>query len=82
MDQSMRKYMRVGIILHVAYRGLAGGEGPILECLEKVVQDEYFEAVEVAKMNDPDVRRKAAALICQAHMDAAYGGQAEPCLQV
>ena len=31
MDQSMRKYMRVGIILHVAYNGLAGGDGPILK---------------------------------------------------
>lgn len=75
MDQSMRKYMRVGIILHVAYNGLAGGDGPILECLEKAIQDDYFEVVEVAKMNDPAVRRKAAALIRQAHMDAAYGGQ-------
>lgn len=75
MDQSMRKYMRVGIILHVAYNGIAGGDGPILECLEKVVQDDYFEVVEVARMKDPAVRRKAAALIRQAHMDAAYGGQ-------
>lgn len=75
MDQSMRKYMKVGIILHVAYNGLAGGDGPILECLEKVIGDDYFEVVEVAKINDPAVRRKAASLIRQAHMDAAYGGQ-------
>ena len=43
MEKSMRKYMKVGIILHMAYNGLATGEGPILECLKKIVIDDYFE---------------------------------------
>lgn len=75
MERSMRRYMRTGIILHVSYPGLGGGEGPILECLEKICEDDYFEAVEVAHMKDPDVRKKAADMIRTAHMVSAYGGQ-------
>ena len=60
MEQSMRRFMKVGLVLHAAYRGLGDGGGPILECLGKVVQDDYFDAVEVAHIHDPDVRRAAA----------------------
>ena len=62
MEQSMRRFMKVGLVLHAAYRGLGDGGGPILECLGKVVQDDYFDAVEVAHIHDPDVRRTAAGL--------------------
>ncbi|MDD2972988.1 MAG: TIM barrel protein [Lachnospiraceae bacterium] len=75
MDKPMRRYMKVGTILHVAYGGLAGGEGPILECLKKIVTDPYFEVVEVARMKDPATRRAAADMIACAHMTSAYGGQ-------
>ena len=44
----MKRYMKVGTILHVSYKEVGSGEGPILECLKKIVTDPYFEAVEVA----------------------------------
>lgn len=75
MDKSMRKYMKVGIILHMAYNGLAGGEGPILESLRKIAADDYFEAVEVTWMKDAKIRKQAADMIKCAHMSVAYGGQ-------
>lgn len=63
-DPSMYSYKEVGF-----------GEGPILECLKKIVTDPYFEAVEVAHMKDPVVRKRAAEMIVAAHMTTAYGGQ-------
>ena len=75
MEQSMRRFMKVGIILHVSYPQLGGGDGPILECLERIYGDDYFEAVEVARMKDPQVRKQAAEMIRMAHMVSAYGGQ-------
>ncbi len=75
MDKSMRKYMKVGIILHMAFDGLATGEGPILEALKKIVKDDYFEAVEVTQIKDPSVRKAAADMIACGHMTVAYGGQ-------
>ena len=73
MDRSMRRYMKVGTILHVSYKELGSGEGPILEQLKKIVTDPYFEVVEVAQMKDAAVRRAAAEMIAQAHMVSAYG---------
>lgn len=75
MDKPMRRYMKVGTILHVSYKELGSGEGPILECLKKIVTDPYFEVVEVAKMKDAGVRRAAAEMIERGHMVTAYGGQ-------
>ena len=75
MEKSMRRYMRVGTILHVSYKQLGSGEGPILECLKKIVTDPYFEVVEVAHMKDAEVRKAAADMIARGHMISSYGGQ-------
>lgn len=75
MEVSMRKYMKVGIILHMAFNGLSTGEGLILESLRKIVTDDYFEAVEVTQMKDPAVRKAATEMIECGHMVVAYGGQ-------
>ncbi|MCC2253058.1 sugar phosphate isomerase/epimerase [Ruminococcus sp. CLA-AA-H200] len=78
MKTSFHEYMRVGIILHMAYNGLSTGEGPVLECLSNIAADDYFDAVEITQIKDDETRRKAAEMIEIAHMDVAYGGQ--PCL--
>ena len=75
MEKSMKRYMKVGTILHVSYKEVGSGEGPILECLKKITTDPYFEAVEVAHMKDAQVRKKAVGMISCAHMVTAYGGQ-------
>ena len=75
MEKSMRRYMRVGTILHVSYKQLGSGEGPILECLKKIVTDPYFEVVEGAHMKDAEVRKAAADMIARGHMTSSYGGQ-------
>lgn len=73
--KSMRRYMKVGIILHMAFNGLAGGEGPILESLRKVVKDDYFDVVEITHIKDPKVRQEAKEMIACGHMEVIYGGQ-------
>jgi len=75
MNLSMRKYMKVGIILHMAFDGLISGEGPILECLEKIAADEYFEVVEITQIKDPGVRKAVREMVETAHMELIYGGQ-------
>ena len=75
MERSIRRYMKVGTILHVSYKELGGGEGPILERLKKIVTDPFFEAVEVAQMRDAGVRKAATEMIARGHMVTAYGGQ-------
>ena len=80
MEQSMRRFMKVGTILHVSYPDLGRGDGPILKCLEGICVDDYFEAVEITHINDPVVRKKAAQMISASHMVSAYGGQSRTLL--
>lgn len=75
MQESMYKYADVGLIHFMAYPQTIKGEGPILETLQKVCEDDYFSLVEVTWMNDPEVRKSAAKMMDQAGMKSAFGGQ-------
>ena len=75
MTEPIQNYARIGIVHFMAYKSCIGGDGPILETLEKIALDPYFQVIEVTQMNDADVRAKARNLIESAHMDVAFGAQ-------
>ena len=75
MNESMRKYMRTGLIHFMAYPEVMKGEGPILETLHTILRDDYFDAVEVTWMKDDVVRAKARDMLRTAHVSIAYGAQ-------
>jgi len=75
MSKPMYKYADVGLIHFMAYPQTIKGEGPILETLAKICEDDYFTFVEVTWMNDPEVRKAAAKMISDAGMKCAFGGQ-------
>lgn len=75
MEESIYKYADVGLIHFMAYPQTIKGEGPILETLQKICEDDYFTFVEVTWMKDPEVRKQAKAMIQQSGMKCAFGGQ-------
>ena len=75
MTDPIQNYARIGIVHFMAYKACIGGEGPILETLEKIALDPYFQVVEVTHMKDPQVRAQARDLLSAAHMDVAFGAQ-------
>ena len=75
MNESIRKYMKVGLIHFMAYPAVIKGEGPIEETLRKIALDDYFEAVEVTWIKDASVRSRVQKMLETAHLDVAYGGQ-------
>lgn len=75
MNESMHKYMKVGLIQFMAYPSVMKGEGPIEETLKKIALDDYFDAVEVTWIKDKAVRERARKIIETSHLDVAYGGQ-------
>lgn len=75
MNEPMNRYMKVGLIHFMAYPAVMKGEGPILETLKKILEDDYFDAVEVSWIKDDAVREKARAMLETAHVTVAYGGQ-------
>ena len=75
MVESMKKFMKVGLIHFMAYPNTMKGEGPIEETVKKICTDSYFDAIEVTWIKDPAVRTKIKKLIETSHMTVAYGGQ-------
>jgi sugar phosphate isomerase/epimerase len=51
------------------------GDGPILETLQKIAEDDFFTAVEVSWIKDEKVRGKAKKLLEMSHLTVAYGAQ-------
>lgn len=72
---NMYQYIDPGIIHFMLYPETMKGEGPILETLKTIAQDDYFTAVEVSWMKDPNVRKAAKELMHTARLDVYYGAQ-------
>ncbi len=75
MQESMYKFMKVGLIHFMAYPETMKGDGPILETLQKIAEDDFFTAVEVSWIKDAKVREKAKKLLEMSHLTVAYGAQ-------
>ncbi len=72
---SIYKYMKLGIVHFKAYPEATTGEGPIVETLRKIVEDDFWTAVEVGWMKDPKVRHEATKLLETSHLEVCYANQ-------
>ena len=75
MNESIRKYMKVGLIHFMAYPAVIKGEGPIEETFRKIAMDDYFDVAEITWIKDPSIRKSVKKMIDTSHMEIAYGGQ-------
>lgn len=75
MNESMSRYMKVGLIHFMAYPAVIKGEGPIEETFRKIAVDDFFEAVEVTWIKDPAVRKNVRKMLDTSRMTLAYGAQ-------
>ncbi len=73
--KDMYAYINPGLIHFMAYPSTIKGDGPILETLEKIAADDFFTAIEVTWIKDPEVRKKAIQLLESSHLDVYYGAQ-------
>ena len=75
MQDSLYKYMRVGLVHFMAFPSTIKGEGPILETIKKLTLDEYFTAIEITTVKDKEERKKVKQMLETSHMSVAYGAQ-------
>ncbi len=75
MNESMYRYMDVGIIHFMAYPSTIRGEGPILETIKAIADDDYFTLIEITHIKDEEIRQQAKELLNIAGMKIAYGAQ-------
>lgn len=75
MNESLYKYMKVGLIHFMAYPSTMKGEGPIVETIKKIAIDDYFSAIEITTIKDKEERKKVKQMLETSHMVIAYGAQ-------
>jgi len=74
VNSDLHSAMKVGIVHFMAYPEAQKGER-ILETIPKIAEDEFFGAIEITTVADPDVRKKVARLLGGAHIVVGYGAQ-------
>jgi len=72
---SWKKYMKVGLVQFMAFPQTLKGEGPVLESLEKVLTDDFFDVVEITTTKDPEVRQQAKRMLESSKVTVAFGSQ-------
>jgi sugar phosphate isomerase/epimerase len=78
VKDALQSYLQVGIVHFMAYPECMKGEGPIYDTLTRIVEDEFFSAVEITWIKDPAERQRVKSLLATSHMTVGYGAQ--PCL--
>ena len=48
----LRKHAKIGLIHFMAYPSVMKGEGPVLETLDRILADDYFDVVEMTRIAD------------------------------
>ncbi|MDS0527122.1 sugar phosphate isomerase/epimerase [Clostridium sp. SHJSY1] len=77
MNESIYKYLEVGLIHFMAYPETTkfNSQDNIVETLKKVLVDDYFNAIEITHIKDDKKREEVRVLLEQSHMKVAYGVQ-------
>ncbi|MBE6483891.1 MAG: sugar phosphate isomerase/epimerase [Actinomycetaceae bacterium] len=75
MKDDLHNYIRPGIIHFMAYPFASSGDGPIAESVERIVNDDFFEAIEITRINGAKERAAVKKLIDTAGMTVGFGAQ-------
>lgn len=75
MRDSLHNYMKVGLVHFMAYPSTIGGDGPVLETMAEVVTDDYFDAIEITRVNDPEVKKEVQGLLGSSGITVGFGAQ-------
>jgi len=75
MQEPFYEYMKVGIIHFMAFPSTMKGEGPIVETISNIAEDDFFTAIEITCIKDPDVRAKARDILVSSGLAVGFGAQ-------
>ncbi len=72
MKDSIHKYFQIGTIQWMSHPGTSYD---VLDSIRRIACDDYFDAIEVCKFPDDEVREKARRMLEQSHLKVCYGAQ-------
>ncbi|MEY8336425.1 TIM barrel protein [Lachnospiraceae bacterium 62-35] len=70
MRESIHKYFQVGTISWMSYPNR-----DLLEVIQKVASDDFFDAIEIPTKLDDETRAKAAKMLAESHLKVCCGAQ-------
>ena len=73
MDKHWDAYCGLTIVHFLAFPECQSGQGPILETVSKIAEDDFFSGIEVTRITDDAVRRQVAVLLEQTHLKVDFG---------
>ena len=73
MDKHWDSYCTLSIVHFLAFPECMGGDGPVVETVTRIADDEFFSAIEVGPINDAEARKQVREIIEQSHMQVAFG---------
>lgn len=74
-DFSLYNNMKIGIVHFKAFPQVVGGQGPVVDTLRKLVEDDFWTAVEVGMIKDVKARNEVRRLLEVSHMEVCYATQ-------
>lgn len=72
MKDPIQTYFQVGTIQWMTHPPKSY---PILDSVKTICCDEYFDALEITRIEDEETRRAVRSLLAQSHMRVCYGAQ-------
>lgn len=72
MNESIHKYFQVGTI---QWMSNPPAQYPLLDSLRQFAKDDFFDALEITHIADPEVRKEAKRILEQSHLRVCYGAQ-------
>ncbi|MFQ5882550.1 MAG: sugar phosphate isomerase/epimerase family protein [Candidatus Methylomirabilales bacterium] len=75
MRETLHAYMKVGIVHFMAYPQTVKGDGPIVETVRRIAEDDFFSAIEITTVKEPKAREEVARILEEGHLVVGYGAQ-------
>lgn len=69
---NMRSKMCLGVVYPMLFPEIQKGKGPIYETARKIVEDPFFDCIEISWVKDQQVRKRLLRLIQMGYMSVVY----------
>jgi sugar phosphate isomerase/epimerase len=73
MNKHWDAYCALSIVHFLGFPECGGGDGPVLETITRIAEDDFFSAIEITRINDATVRGQAARLMENSHLQVGFG---------
>jgi sugar phosphate isomerase/epimerase len=75
VNSELHSAMKVGIVHFMAYPDATRPDGPVLETITKIAEDDFFGAIEITSIPDRTVRADVTKLLAGSQLVIGFGAQ-------